>query len=238
MCCHGYIWQMRRTDKKNLNVWIWSAFSWSIMKGFFKSTFKMKYMTSSRKQYYRDVSNKANLPSTRHPYFQLRDEMLTQVGFIFKGDRVFIPLSLWSEFKRTNHSLHTSINWCLRRATECIFCSSMSLKIREYIFIVKQPKETLMLHNIPGHLWQKNGVDIFKSDCWLFFELEDNATSVVMRKLKSRFASYGISDAGPSLRPRHLSTFQKNNMLTPHGRPHKSANVKAESQLKAQVSCE
>lgn len=171
--CHGHIWQMRRTDKKNLNVWIWSAFSWSIMKGFFKSTLqqiKMKYITNSRKQYYRDVSNKANLLSTRHPYFQLRDEMLTQYGFIFKGDHVFISLSLWSEFKRVNHSLHTGINGWVRQ------------------------------HRVTYN-------------CWLFFELEDNATSIFMRKLKSRFASYGISDAGPSLRPRHLSTFQRNYML-------------------------
>lgn len=71
-----------------------------------------------------------------------------------------------SSVQITHYIQDAHYNGCLRRATECIFCSSMSLKIREYIFIVKQPKET---HNIPGHLWQKNGVDIFKSDSieWL-----------------------------------------------------------------------
>ena len=60
--------------------------------------------------------NKSHVPSDVQPFYNIRDELATQDGVIFKGQGSVIPHSLRQKIKEKIHSAHTGIQGCLRRA--------------------------------------------------------------------------------------------------------------------------
>ncbi|XP_064606171.1 uncharacterized protein LOC135471053 [Liolophura sinensis] len=111
---------------------------------------------------------KDRLPVQLNPYFHIRDELMAQNGLLFKGERLFIPISLPSNIIKVIHSSHISTDGCLRRAHKCVFWPGMSTELREYIstfetcrkFDMNEPKETHLSHDLPGRPWQKIGTDL------------------------------------------------------------------------------
>ena len=57
---------------------------------------------------------KHDLATSVMPFFSFREQLTTQVGFIFKGNRVVIPNSLRRLMKEKIHSSHMGIDSCHR----------------------------------------------------------------------------------------------------------------------------
>lgn len=103
----------------------------------------------------------------------MRDEFTLQDGLIFKANPVVIPKNLCGDMKARIHSSYLGTESCLRRACECIYWPRMSAEIKQYISGCEicreldtpcQPKESLMSHEAPSHLWERVGTDIFTLD--------------------------------------------------------------------------
>ena len=158
---------------------------------------------------------KSRLPPVTAPYYHLRDELLTQDGLIFRGDRLIVPKSLRRQTIKELHASHQGVEATLRRARETLYWPNMKNEIKDHIsrcdvclwFVPKQPKETLISHAIPNRLWVKVATDLFKykQKSYLvtvdyfsnFFEIDrlyDTRTKAAILKLKAHMARYGIPD--------------------------------------------
>ena len=113
--------------------------------------------------------SKDHIPAQVIPYFHFRDELSVQDGFIFKGERVVIPQSMRRDMLKRIHSSHIGVEGCLRRSRVCLYWPRMSAEVKEHMstceicrtYETKQPKETLMSHEVPQRPWQKVGSDLF-----------------------------------------------------------------------------
>ncbi|KAG1712237.1 hypothetical protein GQR58_002408 [Nymphon striatum] len=199
-------------------------------------------------------------PSCILPYFDYRDELSVMGGIIMRGDRVVIPGSMRREMKEKVHAGHLGINSCVRRARDLLFWPGMSGDVRQYVqachtcatFSDRQPPETLFFHEIPDHLWETVGSDIFtiKERSYLitvdyysgFFEIDfllDTLSKTVITKLKHHFARHGIpikfiSDGGPQYTSELFKAFEiKWNFNHEYSTPGNSkANGAAEAAVK------
>nr|XP_002738307.1 PREDICTED: uncharacterized protein K02A2.6-like [Saccoglossus kowalevskii] len=159
--------------------------------------------------------NKAQLTAQITPYFHIRDELSTQNGVIFKGERAVVPRSLRDDMLKRIHSSHIGIEGCLRRAKESLYWPNMSAEIKDYIAKcdvcqtvgTRQQKETLIPHEVPNRPWAKVGTDQFVlngrdylvtvdyySNYWEIDYLPDTTAKTVISKLKAQFARHGIPD--------------------------------------------
>lgn len=106
------------------------------------------------------------------PYFHVRDELSMQAGNIFRGERPVIPRSLRADIQEKIHSSHIGVEGCLRRVRETVYWPRMNFEVREYAercdvcrsLDEKQPKETIVSHDVPERPWSKLGTDILKFD--------------------------------------------------------------------------
>ena len=193
-------------------------------------------------------------------YFKYRDELSTEDGLIFRGDRVIIPNSMRQEIKETIHGAHLGIEGCLRKARVCVYWPSMNADIKEFISECEtcnaegraQTRETLMSHEITGRPWEKVGMDLFElnnqtfliiidyfSNFWEVDRLERTTAKEVIRKVKYHFARYGIpstviSDNGPQFKSGDFENFSKEwDFQHDFSSPgHQQANGMAESGVK------
>lgn len=116
--------------------------------------------------------NKKDLPSAVAHYLSFQEELSTQSGVVFRGERVVIPDKLRGDIVQRIHSSHLGIEGCLRRARECVYWLDMNDQIKTFIekcdicrsMDVKQPKDTLWSHELTGNPWSKVGTDIFTLD--------------------------------------------------------------------------
>ncbi|XP_052396170.1 uncharacterized protein K02A2.6-like [Carassius gibelio] len=159
--------------------------------------------------------NKKDLPSDIAHYYSFQEELSSQSGIVFRGERVVIPDALRSDIVKRIHSSHLGIEGCLRRARECVYWLGMNDQIKTFIekcdicrsMDVKQQKETLWSHELPSNPWSKVGTDIFTldnrnylitvdylSNFWELDYLPDTRSTTIIRKLKSHFARHGIPD--------------------------------------------
>ena len=160
-------------------------------------------------------NEKNQLPAVLAPYFTYRDELSVYDGLVFKGKRLLIPKQMRQKMKERLHSSHIGINGCLRRARECLFWPGMTAEIKEYVsqceacskYETKQPKETLMSHELAERPWEKIGADLYTidgkdylivvdyfSNFWEIDHLPDTKASTTIKKLKCHFARQGIPD--------------------------------------------
>lgn len=159
--------------------------------------------------------NKKDLPSDIAHYYSFQEELSSQSGIVFRGERVVIPDALRSDIVKRIHSSHLGIEGCLGRARECVYWLGMNDQIKTFIekcdicrsMDVKQQKETLWSHELPSNPWSKVGTDIFTldnrnylitvdylSNFWELDYLPDTRSTTIIRKLKSHFARHGIPD--------------------------------------------
>lgn len=195
------------------------------------------------------------------PFFHIRDELATQEGLIFRGDRLVIPKSLRKQMLSELHSAHQGIESTTRRARETIYWPHLNQELKDYIsrcetcatYNHKQPKQPLISHDVPERAWAKVGSDLFELDkkTYLvtvdyfsnFFEidcLDQRLTATdVIGKLKSHFARYGIPDTmvtdnGPQFASAEFQEFGKSYRFE-HVRTspyHHQSNGKAEAAVK------
>ena len=120
------------------------------------------------------------------------------------------------------HSSHIGVR-CLQRARACLYWPRTSAEVKEHIstcetcrtYETKQPKETLMIHEVPQGPCRKVGSDLFTlnncdylvtvdyySDYYELDKLPNAKAGNVIKATKSHFARHGIpeqliSDNGP-----------------------------------------
>ena len=114
---------------------------------------------------------------------------------------------------RRLHYAHSGVVNTLSRARECIYWPGMSSEIKQFIktcyvcraYDKRQPKETLISHEVPDRRWAKVGVDLFSYRsrnypiCVHYYSsfcevdlLEDTRSATVILKLKAQFARHDI----------------------------------------------
>ncbi|XP_061190263.1 uncharacterized protein LOC133198137 [Saccostrea echinata] len=125
------------------------------------------------------------LPPDIQFYHTFRDELVSQDGLIFKGDRIVIPLTLKDEILQRVHSSHIGIQGCYLRTKESLYWPNMMKAIETYI------KKCHVCATIQGEQ------DFFEID-----RLHDRKSKEVINKFKAQMARHGIpgmliSDNGP-----------------------------------------
>ena len=194
------------------------------------------------------------------PYFHIRDELTTQDGLVFRGDRIVIPRSLRKQMLLELHSAHQGIESTTRRARDTVYWPHLNQELKDHIsrcatcetYSAKQRKEPLIPHEIPTRAWAKVSCDLFELDKKMylvtvdyyscFFEvdhLQVSTSQAVIKKLKPHFARYGIpdtlvSDNGPQFISKEFQEFSEKfqfHHVTTSPYHHQS-NGKAESAVK------
>ena len=169
------------------------------------------------------------------PYFHIRDELTTQDGLVFRGDRIVIPRSLRKQMLLQLHSAHQGIESTTRRARDTAYWPHLNRELKDHIsrcatcetYSAKQRKEPLIPHEIPTTAWAKVSCDLFELDKKMylvtvdyyscFFEvdhLQVSTSQAVIKKLKPHFARYGtpdtlVSDNGPQFISKEFQEFSE-----------------------------
>ena len=110
-----------------------------------------------------------DLPKQLRPYWSFRDELSVENGVVLKGERVCIPASMQPYVLAKLHESHQGIEKTKLRAKDCVYWIDINRHIEELVRHCptcqehqrKQPKETLIPHEIPTRPWQVLGTDLF-----------------------------------------------------------------------------
>ena len=179
--------------------------------------------------------NKIDLPECVKPYFQIRDELTVQNGFVFRGNRLVIPSPLRAATLVKLHRSHCGVHACQRRARDSLYWPSMNAQVKDFVSQCavcrsmdnKQQKETLQSHQVPNRPWAKVAADLFvwnekqymvtvdyysnfaEVDC-----LPKTTSGSIIKALKQHFARHGIPDTlitdnGPQFVSKKFRTFSK-----------------------------
>ena len=169
------------------------------------------------------------------PFFDIRDELSACDGIVIRGERVVVPKSLRRDMFYRLHYAHSGVVSTLLLARASIYWPGMSAEIKQFIemcdvcraFDRKQPKETLIPHEVPGRPLSKVGVNVFTyrgrnclicvdyySSFWEIDSLDKTTSGAVVQKLKSHFARNGIletcvPDNGPQFTSTEFKEFSR-----------------------------
>jgi hypothetical protein len=112
-----------------------------------------------------------NLPDDIKPYWDVRDNLTTLEGLVFKDQQIVIPKVLRKQILKDIHQSHLGIVLSTRRARDYVYWPGMSKEIKEAVQIkcdvcsqhqTNQQKETLQPVPIPELPWQTIGMDLFQ----------------------------------------------------------------------------
>ena len=84
--------------------------------------------------------NKADVSECLLPYYDFRDELVTQDEIVtqdeltFKGELVVIPAAMQKEMIASVHATDIGIEGSIRRARDSMFWPRMAMELREYIY--------------------------------------------------------------------------------------------------------
>ena len=178
----------------------------------------------------------ADLPAELRDFYNFRDELVIENGVLFKGLRMYVPLSLRDDVMARIHSSHIGVQGCLRRAREAVFYPGMTRDILKLVSVcpvcahvtTEQCKEPMIAQDIPDRPWQKIACDLFEYNSvdYLitvdyfsnYFEVDrlvDKRSPEIIRRLKSHFARWGLpevlmSDNGPPFNSGAFKEFLNN----------------------------
>jgi transposase InsO family protein len=181
-------------------------------------------------------ADKSSLPAAAKPFWDVRDQLSTYNGVIFKGERIVIPSSLRGEILRLLHSSHMGMVKTKQRARDVIYWPGLNKQIEEMAGKceacleqrTKQQKEPMNIHPIPALPWNKVGADLFEYDGVHYLLLvdyysnfievvplhQDTKSTVIIKHMKINIARYGImetlvTDNGPQFASAEFSSFTK-----------------------------
>lgn len=169
------------------------------------------------------------------PYYGFKDELTSEDGLVFKGDRVVIPKKLRPSVMKNIHSTHIGIEGCLRRAREYVYWPRMNAELKDYMakcdicntFRSEQPKEPMVSTEVPSRAWSTVSTDLFElnkehfiiivdhySNYFEYDRLRETTTAYVVTSLKKIFSRFGIpekviSDNGPQYASSEFRKFAK-----------------------------
>jgi transposase InsO family protein len=161
-------------------------------------------------------NSRCNIHGAVTPYWDVRDELSTYGGIIFRGNRVCIPASLRSEVLNLLHVSHSGMVKTKQLAREKIYWPGINKAIEDMVskcdvclkYRNKQPKEPMTIHPLPNRPWSKVGTDLLELDGTKYLvmvdyfsnyielnNLEGDTTSEnVIRHIKQNIARHGIMD--------------------------------------------
>ena len=180
-------------------------------------------------------AQRADVPNRIKGYFSIRDELTTQDGIVFKGDRVVIPYELRTDILNRLHMGHIGIQSCQRRAKETVYWPKISVDIENFVkkcetcqeYQPEQQKEPMKPHEIPSRPWERIAVDLFEfhnknylitvdyfSNYFEVDRLYGTSAKTVIKNLKAHFARHGIpdvlvSDNGPQFVAKEFKNFEE-----------------------------
>ncbi|CAB3986195.1 Transposon Ty3-G Gag-Pol poly [Paramuricea clavata] len=112
---------------------------------------------------------RSDVPGQARQYFGVRDELTVQEGLIFRGERMLVPNDLRKQMIQRIHSTHIGADGCLGRARESIYWPGLTRDIKDHTA------------QCDVCFWE---IDL----------LENVKAKTVIRKMKSKFARYGVPD--------------------------------------------
>ena len=109
------------------------------------------------------------VPEDLKPFFNVRGQLATRDGVIYKGEKVVVPKSLHSDYLHRVHLGHTGIESTKKRARDILYWPGMSEDIERLVRTCSvcnsckphQQREPLKLHNIPERPWSLVATDLF-----------------------------------------------------------------------------
>ena len=166
-------------------------------------------------------------------YYNIRGELSFVNGLLLRKNRIVIPQSLRADMLKRLHEGHLGMEKCKRRARTAVYWPSINSDIDSMVsrcatcikHQAKQPKEPMILTEIPNEPWQKIGTDLFYLDGKNYLLVIDYlsnypeiallpnmSASCVIKHMKSIFARHGIpqivySDNGPSYSCKEFQDF-------------------------------
>ncbi|XP_062699752.1 uncharacterized protein K02A2.6-like [Aedes albopictus] len=170
---------------------------------------------------------KADLDDEMHSYWNMKNDLSTYQGVIFKNGRVLVPRSLRKKLLDNLHMAHLGIDYTLRAARESFFWPGMSDQVINYIrncevcmeFSGHQQKPPMTTHQIPEYPFQRVNIDLGEikidnkklimmvtADSYSDFVevdfLNDTKTKSIVSACKRNFARHGspevvVTDNGP-----------------------------------------
>ena len=176
---------------------------------------------------------KTKVPPGVVNFWNVRDELSTYNGLLFRGSRIIVPKLLQPEMIAQIHKSHMGVVLSKQRARDLMYWPGMSSQIEDIVskcstclkYRNNQPKEPLFVQPLPERPWSKVGADLFELhgkhylllvDYYSNFveveKLEVLTTSGVIQIMKRMIARYGIidnlvSDNGPQFASRQFSDF-------------------------------
>ena len=148
-------------------------------------------------------------------YFNVRDELSSVDGLLYKGHRLIIPKSLRPEMLRIGHEGHVGQEGMLRRMREAIYWPGMSTDAKAMVSQCDSclthtdtlPKEEMISHEVTGRPWSKVGMDLFELDhrrfllCVDYFSnfieiarLKSITAASIIHSTSDIFARHGVPD--------------------------------------------
>lgn len=113
-----------------------------------------------------------HVPDSVRIYFCFRNEISTQNGIIFRGERIVVPHILRRKLIDCCHISHNGIEATLKLARTNLFWPGMNSQIKEVVkncnvcakFAASQPNPPMKSHIIPVHPFQIISMDVFYAD--------------------------------------------------------------------------
>ena len=147
------------------------------------------------------------------PYYQYKDNISVNDGFLLYNSRLIIPAKLQMEMLHKIHEGHLGIQKCRDRAKQSIWWLGLSSQLRNLIEncpeCVQERKnihEPFVKQDFPDRPWQKVGMDLFKLNKWYliitdyysrYFEicpLKCMTEEEIIQHCKTVFARFGVPD--------------------------------------------
>ena len=178
---------------------------------------------------------KSEVPDLVKPYWDVRDELSTYNGLVYKGLRLVIPIEKRSCMLGLIHKAHQGMSKTKQLARDLIYWPGMNKQIEDVVskcehcikYQYNQQKEPMIISEIPTGPWQRIGTDIFElgGKTYLvivdyfsnFIEVEhmnDTTSKSLIRIFKENFARHGlprtlVSDNAQSFVSQEFETFLK-----------------------------
>ncbi|XP_028407548.1 uncharacterized protein K02A2.6-like [Dendronephthya gigantea] len=169
------------------------------------------------------------------PYFNVRDQLATRDGVIYKGEKVVVPKSLQSDYLQRVHLGHAGIESTKRRARDILYWPGMSEDIERLVRACSvcnsckshQQREPLKMHDVPERPWSRVATDLFywngkdyamvtdSFSGWIeITKLSNISSRAVIENLKEVFSRFRIpdvlySDNGPQYSSEEFEMFSR-----------------------------
>ena len=86
-------------------------------------------------------SDRRNIPKEPHTFWNYREDLSMENGFITKGTRLLIPSTLWRKILEQIHDSYQGIEKCMLKAREAVFWPGISNDIHETGRVLNMPIE-------------------------------------------------------------------------------------------------